>query len=108
MCEIFSKQPVEAYSSQTRSVRLSGHATSIRLEGAFWTILEEIAEAQNMSLGRFLSLLYDEVLDLTNDVESLTSNFTSLLRCACLTYVSCLQRNGVIEIEEIPLHECVG
>ena len=39
MCKIFSKQPVEAYTCQTRSVRLSGHATSIRLEGAFWNIL---------------------------------------------------------------------
>jgi len=108
MCELFSKQPIEAYSSQTRSVRLSGHATSVRLEGAFWNILEEIADRQKMSLGRFLSLLYDEVLELTNDVDSLTSNFTSLLRCACLTYVSCLRRDEVFEWKKIPIRECVG
>lgn len=108
MCELFSKQPVEAYSSQTRSVRLSGHATSIRLEGAFWNILEEIAEKQDMSLGRFLSLMYDEVIELTCDVENLTSNFASLLRCACLTYVSCLQNDEVFDLDKTILQELVN
>lgn len=84
MCSIFSSQPRHAYAHQTRSVRLGGHVTSIRLEGAFWIILEEIAQAQHMPLGRFLTKLHDEVLEVADDVH----NFTSLLRCACLSYVS--------------------
>lgn len=97
MCEIFSKQPPEAYLSQTRSVRLSGHATSIRLEGAFWRILEDLAANQDMSLGRFLSTLYDEFLEFTHDDHNLSSNFTSLLRCACLNYVNLLDREPVLK-----------
>jgi predicted DNA-binding ribbon-helix-helix protein len=84
MCRIFSAQTAERYAYQTRSIRLGGHATSIRLEAAFWDILEEIALLQNVTLGRFLSKLHDEVLEFNGE----TMNFTSLLRCACLTYLS--------------------
>ena len=33
-----------------RSVLLSGHATSIALEPEFWTVLEEMARADGLSL----------------------------------------------------------
>ena len=33
-----------------RSVLLSGHATSIALEPAFWAVLEEMAQADGLSL----------------------------------------------------------
>ena len=32
-----------------RSVSLSGHATSVALEPAFWTVLDEVAGALNLS-----------------------------------------------------------
>ena len=89
MCQIFADQPPEAYAYQTRSVRLGGHATSIRLEGAFWQILEEVAAAQGQPLAKFLTKLHDEVLYLSGD----THNFTSLLRCACLTYIAEIRDN---------------
>lgn len=84
MCRIFASQREEAYAYQARSVRLGGHATSIRLEQAFWTILEEVAATQHQPLSKFLTQLHDEVLNLSGD----TYNFTSLLRCACLAYVA--------------------
>ncbi len=93
MCQIFAGQRPESYAYQTRSVRLGGHATSIRLEHAFWTILEEIAHTQNMALPRFLTTLHDEVLELSGD----THNFTSLLRCACLTYVGTIRGDRAAE-----------
>jgi predicted DNA-binding ribbon-helix-helix protein len=87
MCRIFAGQPPEVYSYQTRSIRLAGHSTSIRLEAAFWTILEEIAAEENKSLPKFLTTLRDEVLEFRGEA----TNFTSLLRCACLTYVEQLR-----------------
>ena len=84
MCRIFAGQSPETYTYQTRSVRLGGHSTSIRLEAAFWTILEEIAQRQDTSLAKFLTTLHDEVLELHGEV----SNFASLLRCACLRYLA--------------------
>jgi predicted DNA-binding ribbon-helix-helix protein len=84
MCRILSGQPIEAFSYQTRSVRLGGHATSVKLEGAFWQILDEIASVAGMPLGRLLTEMHDEFLSFAGDAH----NFTSLLRCACLTYVT--------------------
>ena len=84
MCRILSGQPIEAFAYQTRSVRLGGHATSIKLEGAFWHILDEIASVIKLPLGRLLTEIHDEAMSFTGDPY----NFTSLLRCACLTYVS--------------------
>jgi predicted DNA-binding ribbon-helix-helix protein len=83
MCHIFSNIDPKRYAYETRSVRLGGHATSIRLEAAFWQILEEIAVAQDVSVGRLLTRLHDEVLTFEGEVN----NLTSLLRCACLTYI---------------------
>ena len=61
-----------------------GHCTSIRLEMSFWDTLEEIAAKENMTLGKFLTTLHDEVLDHHGEVN----NFASLLRCSCLIYRS--------------------
>ncbi len=83
MCQIFAGQDPARYQSITRSVRLAGHATSIRLEATFWDILDEIAADQGMTTPRFLSTLYDEVLELRGGV----GNFASLLRVACVHYL---------------------
>ena len=93
MCRIFATQSPERWAFETRSVRLGGHSTSIRLEAAFWEILEEIAEAQEMSLPRFLTLLHDEVLEFQGELR----NFASLLRCACLTYATEVRGQAAIE-----------
>jgi predicted DNA-binding ribbon-helix-helix protein len=110
MCKMFSGQSPDLYQSQTRSVRLGGHVTSIRLEAAFWSILEDIAAEQGVSLPRFLTKLYDEVLDFRGEIN----NFTSLLRCACLTYVdtvkgrekaaAALQQEAHIAFSEAAVH----
>ncbi len=38
-----------------RSVNLSGHATSLALEPAFWAALEAIAAARGLSLARLIA-----------------------------------------------------
>jgi len=83
MCRIFRRQDPATYAAETRAVRLSGHATSIRLEAAFWDILEEIARQEGMSLGRFVSTLHDEILFDQGKVQ----NFASRLRVSCLHYL---------------------
>jgi len=93
MCRIFAGQSPETYQGQTRSIRLGGHCTSIRLEAAFWAVLEEIAASQHMSLGKFLTKLHDEVLQLHGEVH----NFASLLRCSCLKYRSELRQHATRE-----------
>lgn len=83
MCRIFANQDPKSYAFATRSVRLAGHSTSLRLERQFWDILAEIAARQGMTLPRFLSRLHDEVLEAHGEV----GNFASLLRNACVVYL---------------------
>ena len=84
MCQVFAGQDPKRYESTTRSLRLNGQSTSLRLENAFWDILDQIAEADGVSTPCFISRLHSEVLESQGEPE----NFTSLLRTACLVFVA--------------------
>jgi predicted DNA-binding ribbon-helix-helix protein len=81
MCHLFASQCPDSYAFETRSIRLNGQSTSIRVEKVFWDILEDIAAAQRMSVPRFISTLHQEILLQRGEVP----NFTSHLRCICVT-----------------------
>lgn len=83
MCQVFAGQDPERYASTTRRMRLNGQSTSIRLENAFWQVIDEIAENDDMTTPIFISKLHSEVLELRGEPV----NFTSLLRCACLKFM---------------------
>lgn len=82
MCQIFAGQDPTRYELETRSMRLNGQSTSIRLEKAFWTILDEMAQGEGLSTPVFVSQLHGEVLQLRGEPR----NFTALLRCTCLLH----------------------
>lgn len=83
MCQVFAGQDPDRYASTTRRLRLNGQSTSIRLENAYWQVIDQIAENDGMSTPGFISKLHSEVLELRGEPE----NFTSLLRCACLKFM---------------------
>lgn len=83
MCNLFVSQDARSYQAETRAMRLHGFSTSIRLEAAFWTTLEEIAAKENLTVARFVTVLYDEIVEKIGDVQ----NFTSFLRVTCLHYL---------------------
>lgn len=80
MCHVFAGQDPARYASETRRLRLNGQSTSIRLEAAFWDILDAIAAGEGLTTSGFISKLHDEVLLLHGEAR----NFTSILRCTCL------------------------
>jgi len=84
MCHVFAGQDPETYRFVTRSIRINGHSTSVRLEARFWEILERVAASQDMTVPQFVSELYEEVLEIQGEIK----NFTSLLRCACIVFLS--------------------
>jgi len=90
MCHLFASQCPDSYAFETRSIRLNGQSTSLRLEKVFWAILEEIAANEGMSVPRFVSTLHREVLLLRGEVP----NFTSHLRCICVIARTSAQRVG--------------
>ncbi|SNB78337.1 Predicted DNA-binding protein, contains Ribbon-helix-helix (RHH) domain [Arboricoccus pini] len=88
MCRIYAGIDPYDCEALTRSVRLNGHVTSIRLERRFWAIVDDMAAAQGKSTPCFLGVLYDEILDLHGEVR----NFASHLRVASTIF--CSVHNG--------------
>jgi predicted DNA-binding ribbon-helix-helix protein len=84
MCHIFASQDPAGYEPETRRLRLNGQSTSVRLEAAFWRILDGIAAEQGFTTPAFISKLHDEVLLIHGEAR----HFTSLLRCTCLVHLA--------------------
>lgn len=101
MCHVFASQDPEIYRTITRSVRLNGFSTSIRLEALFWSILDQIAKKEGMSTARFISTLHDEVLELRGEV----GNFTSLLRVTCASFI---ERNLDMNVVQFARSDLAG
>ena len=83
MCEYFVKADPIAYEQRTRSIRVHGVITSIRLENMAWDILAEMAEAEGCTTNHLLVTLHDEVLAHRGEVP----NFASFLRVTCMRYL---------------------
>lgn len=79
MCRIYAGTDPRLYEPVSRSLRLHGVVTSLRLEARFWAILDELAESEGTTTPKFLAKLYDEVLELRGEV----TNFASLVRVVC-------------------------
>ncbi|WP_194437967.1 ribbon-helix-helix domain-containing protein [Vibrio fluminensis] len=88
MCEIYSGAEVELFELKSKSVRIDGVVTSVRLEAVFWKVIEDIASEAEISVAEFLTRIYREVIEKRGEV----GNFTSLLRVACTTYLNGGQR----------------
>lgn len=90
MCYVYSSTNPQRYESSTRSVRLQGFVTSVRLENEFWGVLELLADDQNLTVPQFICELHDEVLAEQGQVH----NLASLLRVACALYLRGRQQPG--------------
>jgi predicted DNA-binding ribbon-helix-helix protein len=91
MCKIFISADPDLYRGRSRSLRLHGVATSIRLENLFWQVLAEIGERDGMSVTQLITRLYDELHEAGGDC----ANFSSFLRVCCGRYLA-LQLAGRI------------
>lgn len=99
MCEIFISADPQQYDSRTRSVRLHGVVTSIRLENLFWRVLDEIAERDGMSVVQLLEKLYDELVQARGEV----GNFASFLRVSALRYEALIAHGGLPADASVPI-----
>ncbi|MDH0729661.1 ribbon-helix-helix domain-containing protein [Pseudomonas sichuanensis] len=67
----------------SRSVRLNGFATCLRLEAVYWRILERIAQANRCSVSAVLSYVDREVHLRHGGVR----NFSGLIRVICVAWL---------------------
>eukprot|EP00764_Aduncisulcus_paluster_P004385 gnl/Carplike_NY0171/17096_a26167_93.p1 GENE.gnl/Carplike_NY0171/17096_a26167_93~~gnl/Carplike_NY0171/17096_a26167_93.p1 ORF type:complete len:117 (+),score=0.15 gnl/Carplike_NY0171/17096_a26167_93:83-433(+) len=94
MCKLFINADPQLWKSSTRSLRIDGMVTSVRLENYFWSILETIAQRDKMNIPQMLTRLYHESIDAGHDL----GNFTSFLRVCCMRYLA-LQLTGDIPVD---------
>jgi len=94
MCQLFINADPALWTSHTRSFRMDGMVTSVRLEELFWRALQTIGERDDLTVPQLLHRLYNESLDAGHDV----GNFTSFLRVCCLRFLD-LQLRGLIPTE---------
>lgn len=57
MCELYVKADPILYESRSRSLRIRGVVTTLRLENQFWDILREIAEGEGLSTNQLITTL---------------------------------------------------
>ncbi|MDT7836323.1 ribbon-helix-helix domain-containing protein [Aquabacterium sp. OR-4] len=91
MCEVFISADPHSYDSRTRSVRLHGVVTSIRLENLFWQVLEEIAARDGLGVVQLIEKLYDELVAARGAV----GNFASFLRVSALRYEALMAQGRI-------------
>ena len=62
MCGVIARSGPEPFRRVSRSVRIGGHATSIRLEAAFWDVLAAMAARQGMTVPELLGALHEDAV----------------------------------------------
>ena len=87
MCEFFVKADPILYEQRSRTIRIHGVLTSIRLENLVWDILAEMAEKEGRTTNALISTFHDEILAHRGEVP----NFASFLRVTCMRYLRSAQ-----------------
>jgi len=73
---------IKEFIPEKRGFRIHGHSTTLRLERAFWNVLEWMAENRNVPLPELIETIHDQCL-IAND-----KNLASCLRVICLKYIN--------------------
>ncbi|MBW8319720.1 MAG: ribbon-helix-helix domain-containing protein, partial [Rhizobium sp.] len=91
MCKLFIQADPGLWESQTKSLRIDGMVTRVRLENFFWMTLVEVGRRYGMTVIQLIAKLYHESIDAGHDL----GNFSSFLRVCCGRYLA-LQLSGDI------------
>jgi len=83
MCEFFVNADPILYEQRSRTVRIHGVLTSLRLENMMWDTLAEMAEDESCTTNALISTFHDEILAHRGEVP----NFASFLRVTCMRYL---------------------
>lgn len=109
MCKLFIGADPDLWTPSTRSLRIDGMVTSLRLENLFWETLEDLAARDGLRVPQLVTRLYLESLDEGHDM----GNFTSFLRVCCLRFVDLqladlVPTNPAVQIADLPADDILG
>lgn len=104
MCEIYVKADPVSYEPRSRTVRIHGVITTIRLENEVWDTLKQMAEREHCSTTQLIVKFHDELLVHHREVL----NFASFLRVSCLRFLRIKEPGAQIVFTDLssnpPLH----
>ncbi len=84
MCKLLTSHSAQDFRPVSRSIRLSGHSTSLRLEASFWRVLDNLARDEGVSTPKLIETLHAEASELLYGADDAGINLASVLRTACL------------------------
>ena len=73
---------ISEFIPEKRGFRIHGHSTTVRLERAFWSVLQLMAAEEGLVLPELIQRIHDHCL-VAND-----KNLASCLRVICLKYMN--------------------
>ena len=81
--KLFDQSDRSLWDSTTRSIRISGTVTSVRLENFFWRVLGDMASEAGLQIPQLLTALSKE----SSSSDTQLTNFTSFVRVCCGRYL---------------------
>lgn len=84
MCKLLTSRNAQEFRPVSRSIRLGGHSTSLRLEASFWRVLDNLAKDEGVSTPKLIESLHAEASELLYASDDASINLASVLRTACL------------------------
>lgn len=101
MCKLFVGADPTLWESRSRSLRIDGVVTSLRLENFFWQILEEIGARDGLNVPRLIAILHDESTEAGHDPR----NLTSFLRVCAGRYLELIAAGELSSTLDEPLRD---
>ena len=70
MCKLLTSRNAKDFQPVSRSIRLSGHSTSLRLEASFWRALDSLAKDEGVSTPKLIETLHAEASELLQSTRT--------------------------------------
>ena len=84
MCKFLTNRHAEEFRPVSRSIRIHGHSTSLRLEACFWRALDDFARDEGLTTPKLIETLHAEASNMLHAADDAALNLASILRTACL------------------------
>ena len=67
MCKFLTNKHAGEFRPVSRSIRIHGHSTSLRLEACFWRALDDLARDEGLSTPKLIETLHAEASSMLHD-----------------------------------------
>jgi predicted DNA-binding ribbon-helix-helix protein len=77
MCRFLTNKHAEEFRPVSRSIRIYGHSTSLRLEACFWRALDDFARDEGLTTPKLIETLHSEASNILDADDNAALNLAS-------------------------------